>query len=818
KALAAIAEAETIVDWSETPYRSPILASIEQTRADIVRQATVHKWPFVYEHLDDRHIVRRTVLKRCIYGVDKNAMAVELAKVALWLHTFTVGAPLSFLDHHLRCGNSLFGYWIRPAIDKLSALSGELLLNEPMQKAMAQALAMQKLERVNDIDIAEVTQSKTIFDGIEQETRPLNCFLQVLLALSWVKHDHDGESAIKAWLDGQFGDPFDIARGKLRLGSKDSGLGYADARDVYGRLPASVKKDADRFVELLSSARDLIRAEGFHNWQVAFPGVWDSWNKAALSGGFDAVIGNPPYVRQELIKPVKPALKMAFPETFDSSADLYVYFYDQGLSLLKPGGRLSYTVTNKWLRGAYGEKLRAKLTSSAWVEFVADFGHAKKFFPDADVFPTVLAVRKPTTTQPPKSTDVVVIPRDEVPEKGLETAILNPSYSFRLPRAALTSESWVLEREEVLKLMDKIRRAATPMREYLGAEPLYGLKTGFNEAFLIGKATRDALVADDPSSEDLFAPYLRGEDVSRWSSANSGLFMIMMKSSENWAWPWADAENDADAEKIFKATYPALHRHFKRYESFVDPDTRKKKGLRHREDQGRFWWELRSCAYYDAFAASKIIYQVIQYHPRYSLDTEGRVGNDKTFILPTDDLLLLAILNSPLMWWFNWRNLVHLKDEALSPMGYKMSEMPVASFSAEAAKEVTTAVKFLIKLTASDRALASSLLDWLRIEFAVEKPKALLDDPAALTVEQFVSAVKDSRPRPRELSANDVSRLKVEYAKSIAPAVKERNKAVALEARVSDLVNAAYGLSPKDVELMWATAPVRMPIPAPKNE
>ena len=102
KALAAIAEAELIVDWSDKPYRSPVLASIEQTRTDIIRQATIHKWPFVIEHLDDRHIVRRTILKRCIYGVDKNPMAVELAKVALWLHTFTVGAPLSFLDHHLR--------------------------------------------------------------------------------------------------------------------------------------------------------------------------------------------------------------------------------------------------------------------------------------------------------------------------------------------------------------------------------------------------------------------------------------------------------------------------------------------------------------------------------------------------------------------------------------------------------------------------------------------------------------------------------------------------------------------------------------------
>ena len=204
KALAAIAEAELIVDWSDKPYRSPVVANIEQTRVDIIRQATIHKWPFVIEHLDDRHIVRRTILKRCIYGVDKNPMAVELAKVALWLHTFTVGAPLSFLDHHLRCGNSLFGFWISKAMDRLSVWGGQLLINEPIQKAMAQALAMQKLERVNDIDIAEVHQSKTLFDGIESETRPFNSFLKLLYAIDWLKLDKADIAAVKSWLDGQF--------------------------------------------------------------------------------------------------------------------------------------------------------------------------------------------------------------------------------------------------------------------------------------------------------------------------------------------------------------------------------------------------------------------------------------------------------------------------------------------------------------------------------------------------------------------------------------------------------------------------------------
>ena len=113
RALAAMAEAEAQVPG----YVSPLAARIRNIRERIAVNAQQRHWSINPDRLDDRHIVRRMVLKRCVYGVDKNPMAVELAKVSLWLHTFTIGAPLSFLDHHLRCGDSLFGAWSKPAID-----------------------------------------------------------------------------------------------------------------------------------------------------------------------------------------------------------------------------------------------------------------------------------------------------------------------------------------------------------------------------------------------------------------------------------------------------------------------------------------------------------------------------------------------------------------------------------------------------------------------------------------------------------------------------------------------------------------------------
>lgn len=127
--------------------------------ADILGRAEQHGWPIVADQLDDPHIVRRMVLKRCIYGVDLNPMAVELAKLALWLHSFTVGAPLSFLDHHLRCGNSVLGAWVRPTTLWL-ANRGSLMVNRHLASIDNVAAAMEEIETIPDNDIAEVEQSR----------------------------------------------------------------------------------------------------------------------------------------------------------------------------------------------------------------------------------------------------------------------------------------------------------------------------------------------------------------------------------------------------------------------------------------------------------------------------------------------------------------------------------------------------------------------------------------------------------------------------------------------------------------------------------
>lgn len=279
--LDAMAEAASL--GADLSYVSPLADKIEDIRATILKNARAANWTIDEAQLDDRHIVRRMVLKRCVYGVDKNPMAVELAKVALWLHTFTVGAPLSFIDHHLRAGDSLFGLWVRDAIDKAGALGGELLWNEALKNAERQARAMKTIELATDAEIAEAHRSAEMWTDVEFQTGPLDSFVSFMHALDWLQLSRVETGLVRQWLDGQFGEPLSIARGKARP-------------EPVRAKPAEV----EAFTAIWERARALIGEERFLNWQISFPGVWDNWASKGREGGFDAVVGNPPWDRIKL--------------------------------------------------------------------------------------------------------------------------------------------------------------------------------------------------------------------------------------------------------------------------------------------------------------------------------------------------------------------------------------------------------------------------------------------------------------------------------------------------------------------------------------
>jgi hypothetical protein len=295
----ALADAPNVVPWAD--YGSPLAQRIAAIRSRILQEAKANKWTVRPEQLEDRMIVRRMVLKRVVYGVDKNPMAVELAKVSLWLHTFTVGAPLSFLDHHLRCGDSLFGEWVGRTERELAEESG-LFIHKSVMSARQAARLMQQIETATDADLTEVRQSEQTFGGVCEVTEPLNRFLSFCHALKWLGDETpQRKMALDGLLRGTYGDPVRVAAGLEPLNIKDDEARDESRLSKRERAERKSKQAALKVLPaLLQDTDNLAEQEHFFHWEVAFPGVWADWESAEPKGGFDAVIGNPPWDRMKM--------------------------------------------------------------------------------------------------------------------------------------------------------------------------------------------------------------------------------------------------------------------------------------------------------------------------------------------------------------------------------------------------------------------------------------------------------------------------------------------------------------------------------------
>ena len=513
--------------------------------------------------------------------------------------------------------------------------------------------------------------------------------------------------------------------------------------------------------------------------------------------GFDVVIGNPPYVRQELLSAYKTHWQSSF-TTYDGMADLFVYFFERGLQQLKVGGRLGFIVSNKWLRGGYAETLRAHLAKQCVIETLVDFGHAP-IFPDADAFPCIITLRK-LLPKPDTAVRVTIYPREELGNEQLASYV--EAHAFPMIQSALPKAGWSLSRPEEQALLDKLCRTGVPLGMYAPLKPSYGVKTGCNEAFLINNAEKERLCQQDPRSAEVLKKFLRGQDIARWSPEWNGMWLLLLpSSSEGEASPWSKLSHESEAEAAFAAALPAVYGHLKPLEE----------KLRKRSDQGRFWWELRSCAYYERFAQPKLIYQVIQFHPAYALDSDGYFLNDKGFLLPRADHWLLAVLNSPAMWWHNWRCLVHLKDEALSPAGDKMISVPTAMPSAEQREKTEQAVAQSVALTRSIQLAKADVLDLLRVQYGIAAPGQRLADFEELGSEDFLREVTKRRDQQKDFPTSALRELRTLFDKEVPGILVERSKLLGLEKQIAEQVHAAYKLTAEELAVMKETQPPRMP-------
>ncbi len=411
--LDAMAEAAAL--GADLQYISPLATKIDDIRRTILKNAKAANWTIDEAQLDDRHIVRRMVLKRCVYGVDKNPMAVELAKVALWLHTFTVGAPLSFIDHHLHAGDSLFGLWVRDAIDKAGALGGELFYQDDLKDAESQARSMNIIEMATDADLAEAHRSAELWEGIESQTGAFDGFVSFMHAIDWLNLTKAETGLVRQFLDGQFGEPMNILRKRA-------------APHALRAKP----DDMDAFTALLERAWALIAEERFTNWQITFPGVWRDWRSGERNGGFDAVVGNPPWDRIKLqqvewFAARRPQIALAqrasdrgkmiaklkthadplwddfahaeqravdsarmarasgnYPLLSRGDVNLYSLFVERAHALVKPDGMVGLLVPSGIASDLSASAFFSKQATGGHLKALYDFENKKVFFPDVD--------------------------------------------------------------------------------------------------------------------------------------------------------------------------------------------------------------------------------------------------------------------------------------------------------------------------------------------------------------------------------------------------------------------------------------------------
>jgi hypothetical protein len=342
------------------------------------------------------------------------------------------------------------------------------------------------------------------------------------------------------------------------------------------------------------------------DWRAAFPDVF-------AQGGFDIVIGKPPYVRMEILKPVKPYLEKHYVVAADRT-DLYAYFFERGIGVLKDGGRLGFISSSTFFRTGSGENLRKFLGDGAAIESVVDFGDLQ-IFEGVTTYPAIITLKK---GEAGNEGTLRFLKVEDLPN-DLEAEFAIRSVAMR--RARLGTGSWQFEDEPLAKLRDKIVKGRKTLGEVYGP-PLRGIVTGFNDAFIIDTPTRDRLVAQDPKSADLLVPFLRGENIKRWHVEPEGLFLI-----------------NTPKGKVDIEDYPAIRDWLLPFKDALENRATKQE-----------WFELQQAqlAYQFALRATKIVYQDITARNPFAKESDGYYVANTCYFIPCDDDSLLAYLNSKL--------------------------------------------------------------------------------------------------------------------------------------------------------------------------
>lgn len=355
------------------------------------------------------------------------------------------------------------------------------------------------------------------------------------------------------------------------------------------------------------------------SWQKAFPAVFKQ-------GGFDAVIGNPPYVRQELLGDQKTYFAKVY-QVYHGMADLYSYFIEKGIGLLKPDGLFGIIVANKWMRANYGEPLRKWLKNTV-IEQIVDFGDLP-VFQGATTYPCILICRNNNALENIAVTNVKALQFNSLEEYiGINKSSLN--------RESLEDAGWNLSSYAEQLLLKKIQAAGIPLGKYVAGKIYRGVLTGLDKAFVINEDQKNDLIQKDEKNSQIIKPYLAGKDIKRYRAPIPNKYLIFTRRG------------------IVIEQFPTIKEYLSQFKKNLAPKPKDYSGAKwDGRKQGNYkWYEIQDAVdYYKEFDKPKLIYLKFQVKPIFTFDTSQVVVNSAGFIIPSDDKYLLGILNSKLGWF-----------------------------------------------------------------------------------------------------------------------------------------------------------------------